>query len=175
MMPSRMPPAGPMTLERLKTILDAYGAQPGRWPAEERAAAEALVARSAEARTALAEAEGLDGALAAWQPEVPEAALARLTATTAFPPPQAAPARAGRPRTDRNSGNWWGGRLQAALWPRAAAFAGMAMLGIAVGLSVDPAYSDGTGDDAIATIDGDVISLDVSLAVLPANSQTRGE
>jgi hypothetical protein len=35
-----------MTHERLQEILDAYGANPERWPAEERAAAAALLART---------------------------------------------------------------------------------------------------------------------------------
>jgi hypothetical protein len=34
----------PMTLARLAELLDAYGAEPTRWPAAERAAAEALLA-----------------------------------------------------------------------------------------------------------------------------------
>ena len=39
-----------MTIERLREVLDAYGANPDRWPREERAAAQALLAESAEAR-----------------------------------------------------------------------------------------------------------------------------
>lgn len=49
-----------MTQERLRNVLDAYGANPDRWPAEERDAALALVARSAEARTLYTEAARLD-------------------------------------------------------------------------------------------------------------------
>lgn len=39
-----------MTLAQLTDLLDAYGAEPARWPAEKRAAALALVLRSPEAR-----------------------------------------------------------------------------------------------------------------------------
>jgi len=52
-----------MTLDRLQQLLDAYGADPMRWPEEERAAALAMLARSAEARAALADAERLDAIL----------------------------------------------------------------------------------------------------------------
>src|SRR6266702_3414702 len=40
-----------MTLQRLQQLLDAYGADPERWPAEERLAALALLAHSPEAQT----------------------------------------------------------------------------------------------------------------------------
>lgn len=49
-----------MTLGRFQEILDAYGADPRRWPAAERNDAEALLARSAEARRAQDEARRLD-------------------------------------------------------------------------------------------------------------------
>jgi hypothetical protein len=49
-----------MTLERLRTLIAAYGANPARWPLAERPAAEAFLARSPEARAALADAEPLD-------------------------------------------------------------------------------------------------------------------
>jgi hypothetical protein len=52
-----------MSLDRLRTILDAYGARPARWPEDERDAAEALIAGSPEARAARDEAARLDAAL----------------------------------------------------------------------------------------------------------------
>jgi hypothetical protein len=52
-----------MTTDRLKTLLEAYGASPARWPAEERAAAEAMIASSEAARAAFAEAAILDSLL----------------------------------------------------------------------------------------------------------------
>jgi hypothetical protein len=39
-----------MTIDRLRALLDAYGADPDHWPQEERAAAEALLAQSIEAQ-----------------------------------------------------------------------------------------------------------------------------
>lgn len=52
-----------MTRERLKEILAAYGADPSRWPAGERAAALELLARSPELESDRADAARLDAAL----------------------------------------------------------------------------------------------------------------
>jgi hypothetical protein len=52
-----------MTLAELGQLLDVYGADRLRWPANARAAAAQLVARDAEARRRLAEAEALDRVL----------------------------------------------------------------------------------------------------------------
>ena len=52
-----------MDLKRLHTLLDAYGADPGRWPAAERVPALALVERSPEARRARDAAAALDRVL----------------------------------------------------------------------------------------------------------------
>lgn len=68
-----------MTLERLAVILEAYGAEPRRWPAGERAAALALLARSAEARSRHAAAAALDTVLdLAAEPEVTPALEQRV-------------------------------------------------------------------------------------------------
>jgi hypothetical protein len=52
-----------MTLAEFTRLLDVYGADRTRWPAEARATAAHLVARDAEARQLLAEAEALDRVL----------------------------------------------------------------------------------------------------------------
>jgi hypothetical protein len=49
-----------ITFDRLKTLLDAYGADPGRWPDEQREAARQLLAGSAEARAYVQQAAVLD-------------------------------------------------------------------------------------------------------------------
>lgn len=70
-----------MTLERLEAILDAYGAEPARWPQAERGAAEDLLARSVDARALASEARQLDMLLnAAPLHEPSEALVARLIA-----------------------------------------------------------------------------------------------
>lgn len=50
-----------MRLERLKAIIEAYGAQPARWPEAERDAAQACLAAHPQAQAWLAEARALDG------------------------------------------------------------------------------------------------------------------
>jgi hypothetical protein len=66
---------GSMSLARFASILDAYGAAPRRWPAAERAAAEALLAESPEARAMLEKAAELDRLLDAAEPPAPSATL----------------------------------------------------------------------------------------------------
>ncbi len=70
-----------MTMERLEALLEAYGAEPARWPDAERQAAEALVSRSQEVRLRIEEARRLDLLLAEAPLEAPSAMLtARLLA-----------------------------------------------------------------------------------------------
>ena len=86
-----------MTLERLRALIAAYGGKPARWPAAERAAAEALLARSPEARAALAEAEPIDSLLDAVPALAPSPALR-------------AAVLAGMPQSDRSGrGSRWQG------------------------------------------------------------------
>src|SRR5207237_8400141 len=65
-----------MMAARLHAILDAYGADPAHWPAAERDAALALLARSPEARRQHDAAARLDAALDASPVDVPAPALA---------------------------------------------------------------------------------------------------
>ena len=134
-----------MNIERLTLIIAAYGAAPQRWPEGERATAQALLAsieafgstpERAALQAALDEANDLDGALAGFAAQVPDAAMARLTAAVAFPPP-----RTKAPRVTLFD------LLRAVFKPAAAVGATMAALGLFVGLSVDPAYSSGDGSD----------------------------
>lgn len=78
-----------MDLARFADLTDAYGADSGRWPAGERGAAEAFLARSAEARRLRDTAARLDSALAqVTAPAASDALRARLTAAMAPPPPR---------------------------------------------------------------------------------------
>ena len=52
-----------MTIERLRQILDAFGADPARWPKAERDSALALLAHSPEAQRLREEARQLDSVL----------------------------------------------------------------------------------------------------------------
>jgi len=78
-----------MALDRLRAIVDAYGADPARWPPAERAAGEALLADSAAAQALVAEAADLDATLDAVPAPQPTAAL--RTAILAAAPGRAAP------------------------------------------------------------------------------------
>lgn len=85
---SEQGPVGPMTVTRLAAILDAYGGEARRWPAAERAAAEALLTASPEARGLLAEVTRLDQMLSAAPAPEPSAAL-RAAILQAAPKPAA--------------------------------------------------------------------------------------
>ncbi|RFU48487.1 hypothetical protein [Paraburkholderia sp. DHOC27] len=99
-----------MTPERFQTIVAAYGADPRRWPRDERAAAEAWARlHPAEASAALAESADLDLWLTAHTVAPPDRALAERVVATA-------PVR--RPV-----------RQRARLWWQGAAFAGIGLAG----------------------------------------------
>ena len=80
-----------MTIERLKALAEAYGADLRRWPASERPFAESLVATDPAARAALEEAAAMDVLLDASPPPTPPAALAARILAAA---PKAREARA---------------------------------------------------------------------------------
>lgn len=110
-----------MTIDRLRTILSAYGANPKRWPAAERAAAEALLSRSPEARGALEEARALDATLDRATLPIPRfdpiALAAAISAT-----PQA------RRQSARRRGGWLG-------WTPLAGLVAAGVAGLVIGLS----------------------------------------
>ncbi|MEN3975166.1 hypothetical protein [Emcibacter sp. SYSU 3D8] len=109
-----------MRLEEFRSLLDAWGADPGRWPGERREAAEALLAVSDEARRLLAEEAAFDGLLAGAPPAAPSAAL--LDSVLAIPRTA---------RQTRKAGSWRFGFLP--VLPRFAGLAAAAMLGFYIG------------------------------------------
>lgn len=52
-----------LSLNRFRELVDAWGADPARWPAQEREAAEALLAQDGRARALQAQAASLDALL----------------------------------------------------------------------------------------------------------------
>lgn len=64
-----------MTIERLNEILNAYGADPLRWPVGERLTAQALAAREPRAAVLIAEAAAMDMLLDQAPAEAPSPAL----------------------------------------------------------------------------------------------------
>lgn len=146
-----------MTMGRLTELLAAYGADPRRWPADERPAAEAMLAASADAR-ALAEREReLDLMLdAAPDAEVPAALIERLVA--ARPRPMAAgPAAATRQRPVAGGMRSFLAGFTRAVWPYgspvlpAGALAASIMLGIAFGAAMPSALGGLYAEKTIAT------------------------
>lgn len=137
-----------ITLERFAAIVDAYGASPMRWPVDERGAAEALLAVSAEARALLADARMLDGMLASAPVEAPSGALVeRLMA--ARPRVAAAPVAAKPQGFFRE--------LIAAIWPYGSpalptgALAASIVLGVALGSVSEIAVLDATSSAVTAS------------------------
>ena len=60
-----------MKLKRLRALLEAYGADPARWPSDERVAASQLLQANSVARAFRSSQQTLDDALDTWEPEVP--------------------------------------------------------------------------------------------------------
>jgi len=118
-----------VTLSRLKTLLDAYGATPGCWPKEERAAARVLIGTSSEARILVEEAAALDSLLDKFpEPEVSAALTSRVRSM-------------GIPAIERQADGLFA-RLTDLLWPQtprgwkgAVAIAGMLGMVAGIGLS----------------------------------------
>jgi len=141
---------GPMNLARLEEILDAYGADPRRWPAEERAAAEALIAESAEAATLRENAAALD--------------MLMDISTTPGPSPELM----ARVLVAREPSGWlpvlW---PFGPIWQPVSAMAAAAVLGIAIGVTAPDIVIPDYGDSAIAEVEslslGPALNLDNGL------------
>jgi hypothetical protein len=116
-------------LGRFSAIIDAYGADPHRWPADERADALALTKSSVPAARALAEARVLDSVLLKQAfPDISHDAE-RFTLL------HSAVVSGVRQRTGTWFGRWFGIDLAPSqLWPSLAGLALASVLGFAVGL-----------------------------------------
>lgn len=122
----------------IQDFLDRHGADPARWPRRERAAAERLIAREPVARSALEAAQRLDAVLARGSRIQAEdgAAAQRIISKLAGTLP-------------RQKMLFW--QLPAVLldwqfapaWPRMAALACCAVLGLAIGLTGVDRHIDG--------------------------------
>ncbi len=122
-----------ISIDRLKTLLAAYGADPDRWPETERAAARGLLASSVEARADARDAGMIDALLAhaALRHETtidPAALTARIVGTPQRASYQTA-ATGGRSRA-AGAASWF-----AFGWPNVAALAAAGIVGFLVGWS----------------------------------------
>ena len=115
-------PDGPeLDLDRFQAIVEAYGASPDRWPAEDRTRALSLLAHSADAKRIHAAAERLDTVLDSAAPPPPDAAFAERIRGLPWRPPEAASAY-------RESGY--------AVLRRIAAVLLVGLVGVAIGLAI---------------------------------------
>lgn len=114
-----------MMIWRFRRLIEAYGADPTRWPAGERSRGEALLARSDRARRLLAEAQALDALLMAdAKPAADERLAAAVIARATAEPQERRPVQPREFRLD-----WSLSRL----WPQAVGLAAAAVLGFVVG------------------------------------------
>lgn len=127
-------------LARFEALLDAYGAEPRRWPVDRRAEAEALLRRSPEARALRDTAARLDMVL---DSAVAEPAPAHLVGRVLAAAPRAPAAR--------GVSSWFTG-----LWKPAIGLAFAAVLGVALGGVVSP-FQSNVADAGEA----DSVSLDI--------------
>jgi hypothetical protein len=109
-------------LARFRDLIGAYGADPRRWPPDERAEAEALLARSPEAAALQRTAAALDALL----DKAPMPAAPRVEATTLADRVSLAPQEKSRPYLYLL-------RAQDKFWIRAVGLAAAAIIGFVVG------------------------------------------
>jgi len=136
-----------MKLDRLQHLLDAHGADPRRWPAAERADAEALIARDPQAARLADAARRLDQALDSFAVEPAGMAL------------QEAILRRARTLDAPRRLSWrdmLGEFLPVRpLWPNLAGLAAAAVLGIGIGLvDLGTAASDEGEAQTVAALFG---------------------
>ena len=115
-----------MGLDRFRELMEAYGADPQRWPANERAGAETLLAQNADAVTLRRRAASLDALLDS--ATVPAAAIdaERLIASVTAQPQRSAEIVTLRPaRRQTGSG----------FWLKVASLAAAAAIGFLVGVT----------------------------------------
>ena len=127
-----------MSLERLRALLDRYGAANERWPQTEREAAAALLADSTQARAMQQAASRLDRLLDGIEAPDPSPGLAAGIAKLASRPQ-------GGPMAHLRAA-WPSGPLRAQPVLRAAAFAAVGLFGLLVGIALP--HDDAPGRQA---------------------------
>jgi hypothetical protein len=142
-----------MTRERFEALAEAYGAAIPRWPAEERAAAQAWLAAEPEAgRAILARAEALDAALDAWRPMTASHALRERVIAAA-------------PRAIRGAIRWtwvWGAGAGAGLCAATAA-------GLVMGVALYGQVAVAQADEPVSSV---MTSYEIPVLAEPTEAQT---
>jgi hypothetical protein len=119
-----------MTHEQFQIFLDSHGADPARWPRDQRDEAERLIASDARARAAFGAARRLDAVIArhTQSPQADDASVARVMARLPSP----------LPRQKVPFWHWPTVLLDwqfAPAWPRVAALVCCAALGFVIGIA----------------------------------------
>lgn len=152
-----------MNIERITQLIESYGASPERWPHEERADAEALLRRSAEARAALEEGRRLDSLLDAYRVEQPSERLIAAILATAPRASLGTRAMAWISGVRERFGAWWGGPA----WQPVAALGSAALLGVWISVQTSVMFAGAFTDvadlstEAMASSWTDEFDLDV--------------
>jgi len=130
-----------MGLDRFRELVEAYGAEPGRWPANERGTAEVLLAGNAEAARLRGRAAALDAMLD--KASLPEAAFdaERLIAAVTAEPQRTAEIVTLRPAIKQSGSGFW---------LKVASLAAAAAIGFLVGVT----QLGGLGGDPSAPTNG---------------------
>tara|TARA_R110000824_G_scaffold366730_2_gene555632 strand:- start:165174 stop:165704 length:531 start_codon:yes stop_codon:yes gene_type:complete len=157
-----------MSLQRLRAIVEAYGAAAHRWPVEERDAALALVGSDPQARAMLDDALNLD-LLLDQAPAIPAPSDMLVSRIMAARPRAVSREYLAPPRTSGATGFWRG--LIRDIWPYgspalpAGALAASIVLGVSLGL-FSPASMVGLGNgSATASVNSDIGEQLVVLAL----------
>lgn len=134
-----------MTPGRLQELLDAYGADPARWPPDERDTALALIKRSPAVRAQAERDAVFDAMLNRWRdPPVPTIDARALTAQITGTAQRVVQQRAGR-------------RWPVLGWPNAMGLAAAALAGFLIGWSgldstLLPTHANGAETSAVALV-----------------------
>lgn len=136
-----------MTETRLLEIIASHGADPRRWPEEERAAALSTLENAPEARAAMQAEARLDALLR--HHETPPPTLALRTHVAAIPEERA-------PRLSETLRGYW---PFGAIWQPASGLALAAVIGVMVGIGLPPedistSAADGEAFAAVITAAG---------------------
>ncbi len=124
-----------MGLDRFRELLDAYGAEPGRWPANERGPAEVLLTRDAEAARLRKQAAAIDALLDRAMLAPPVIDAERLIADITAEPQRTAEIVTLRPARRPSAGGFW---LKVASLAAAAAIGFLVGVSQLTGLGSDP-------------------------------------
>lgn len=141
-----------VAVDRVRTLIDAYGADPDRWPAAERDAALRIVETDPTLAAELADARALDRLLDAVPAPLPNPALKAAL--------KAVPERARLRWSDRLAAFWPFG----APWRPAAGLAAAALVGIVVGLTAPDGATGSGQEDGLVTVAYDPVSAVAAMA-----------